>query len=69
MKPYPTAISTDLNNHTQVLNAITRIRMEDIQDFNNLNQLFATGRRVALVPGSATDVTTSRVGDFNITDS
>ncbi len=45
---------------------IARIRQEDIDDFNNLTNVFIGGRKVGKVPTSSADVVaTDRIGDFN----
>ena len=44
---------------------ITRIREEDIKDFANLENIFMRGRKVGKVPTGSSDITGSRVGDFN----
>ncbi len=41
-------------------------RNSDVQNFNNLNQVFMSGRKVGKIPTSSADVVaTDRVGDFN----
>lgn len=69
MKNYPIEIKDDVKNHSDVLECIARIRFEDIRDFNNLANVYMAGRRVSFVPANAADTSTSRAGDFNITDS
>lgn len=45
---------------------VARKRQEDISDFDNLANVFMSGRKVAKVPtGSADVVPSDRVGDFN----
>jgi len=45
---------------------IARIRQEDIDDFNNLTNVFIRGRKVGKIPTSSVDISvTDRVGDFN----
>lgn len=46
--------------------SVARIREEDIQDFNNLSNVFMRGRKVGKIPTGSTDVAaTDRLGDFN----
>ena len=45
---------------------ITRKRNEDINEFNNLQNIFMRGRKVSKVPTAFDDTaTTDREGDFN----
>ena len=68
MQQYPKAITQD--TVVDVVSQIARLRDNDITDRNNFPHVFLSGRSVARVPGSATDVAaTDRVGDFNVTPS
>lgn len=45
---------------------VARLREEDIEDFNNLSNIFMRGRKVGKIPTGSTDVAaTDRLGDFN----
>lgn len=45
---------------------VARKRLEDISNFDNIPNLFISGRKVAKVPtGSADIVASDRIGDFN----
>jgi hypothetical protein len=45
---------------------VTRFRQYDVADFNNLSNVFMSGRKVGKIPTSSTDITDGdRVGDFN----
>lgn len=68
MNQYPTRIESTLDNHTDWLRNVSRERIADVQDWNNLPNRFVGGRKVAKVPSSSADITGSRAGDFNVTD-
>lgn len=44
---------------------ISRERLRDISDFDNLQNIFMRGRKVGKTPTASNDTTDSRVGDFN----
>lgn len=45
---------------------IARMRQEDIDDFNNLSNVFMRGRKVGRIPSGSSDIAaTDRIGDFN----
>lgn len=49
---------------------ILKERANDINDFNNLENVFMRGRKVGKIPtGSADIAVTDRIGDFNYDDS
>lgn len=49
---------------------ILKERANDINDFNNLENIFMRGRKVGKVPTGSADIsTTDRIGDFNYDDS
>lgn len=68
MKTYP-----NVNRPEELVNFakdVARKRLEDIANFNNLPNLFISGRKVAKVPTGSADVDPSdRIGDFNYTTS
>ena len=48
------------------LDFIVKVRKDDVADFNNLKNVFISGRKVAKIPAGASDiVVTDTVGDFN----
>lgn len=66
MKEYPDLGDGILKNVDYVLRLIVRERKTDVNDFNNLNNVFMSGRKVGKVPTGAADITDGdRVGDFN----
>lgn len=66
MKPYPDLGAGTLSDTVRVLLVICRERKYDIEDFENLNNIFVGGRIVGKVPTGANDVDpTDRVGDTN----
>lgn len=68
MQQYPKTITQD--TVVDVVSQIARLRDSDITDRNNFPNVFLSGRSVAKVPASASDVAaTDRVGDFNVTPS
>lgn len=43
-----------------------RLREQDVEQFNNLSNVFMSGRKVGKIPTGSSDVAaTDRVGDFN----
>lgn len=68
MKPYPLDISATLEGLLSAFRFISRERANDIQDFNNLQNIFMSGRKVGKIPASSVDVAADdHIGDFNIT--
>lgn len=66
MKPYPTLIPKTLEDVISVLIYIVKERRYDVLDFNNLQNVFMSGRKVGKIPASSADIDdTDRVGDFN----
>lgn len=66
MRPYPKLTSGTLDELVKVFRQITQLRRDDIGDFDNLVNIFVSGRKVGKVPTSSTDVaTTDREGDMN----
>lgn len=56
------------NDTDVVLRDICRQRKTDVSDFNNLKNIFMSGRKVAKIPSGAADISSAdRVGDFNYT--
>lgn len=68
MKPYP--IVNRPEDLVDFAKDVARKRQEDIANFNNLPNLFMSGRKVGKVPTGSSDIAPSdRVGDFNYTTS
>lgn len=66
MRPYPTIFSSDNAALKQALDFIGRERQADVQEFNNLPNVFITGRKVGKIPSASADVVaTDRPGDFS----
>ncbi len=68
MKTYPILETVTLESLANVLRYIIRERNTvDVNDFNNLSNVFMRGRKVGKIPIASSDVTGSRLGDFNYT--
>lgn len=67
MKPYPILPrDPQLEDVFDVLGFINRERLNDVQDFNNIQNRFVAGRKVGKVPSSSADVVgTDKLGDLN----
>lgn len=66
MQPYPKITSDDATDLYNAMAFISRARINDITDWNNLENIFMRGRKVGKVPtGSADIAATDKVGDFN----
>lgn len=49
------------------LQYIVRLRSDDVEAYNNLNNVFISGRKVGRIPSGSSDVITGDVvGDFNV---
>lgn len=69
MNDYPTITPNTEKDRIELLRLIVRERTNDINEFNNLQNRFMAGRKVAKVPTGSLDVAdTDRVGDFNYDD-
>ena len=65
MKNYPYSLSGP-DDIVKLLRFIVKERPNDISDFNNLKDVFISGRKVSKIPANSSDVVaTDRVGDFN----
>lgn len=52
----------------EVIDFVTRQRVQDVREWDNLPQRFILGRKVGRVPSSSADVIAGdKVGDFNVT--
>ncbi len=66
MERFPEILSDNPRHIADTLREITRIRGEDIGDWDDLSNRYMRGRKVEKVPSSSADVaTTDREGDFN----
>jgi hypothetical protein len=67
MRDYPKFLNDD--DVPSIVRHIVQQRKSDISDFNNLKNVFISGRKVGKIPSGAADVAdTDRIGDFNYTD-
>ena len=65
MKTYPQIVTNSIDNHSEILRQITRLRNEDIGDFDNLQNQYIGGRKTNRIPSGSADVlATDRVGDL-----
>lgn len=56
----------DLKQIGEFCREVARVREEDVQNFNNLSNVFMRGRKVGKIPTGSSDIAaTDRVGDFN----
>lgn len=69
MKQFPNmVVRTEADLYT-LARYILKERENDINDFNNLQNIFMAGRKVGKIPtGSADIAPTDRIGDFNFSD-
>ena len=66
MKPWPRDIKKTNESIVSALNYMVRARKDDITEFDNLGNVFISGRKVDRIPTGSTDiVATDSVGDFN----
>lgn len=68
--PYLKRDLKTLKDVTDVIDDIVEKRSKDLKDFDNLNNVFISGRRVGKIPSAATDVDPDfdKVNDVNIAD-
>lgn len=66
MKPYPILKDATIKGIFEWLKFVVRARSEDIQEFNNLENVFIAGRKVGKIPTASNDVVAGdKIGDFN----
>lgn len=66
MKPYPILKDPTLKGIFEWLKYVVRSRSEDIQEFNNLQNIFVGGRKVPKIPSASNDVTAEdKIGDIS----
>lgn len=67
LQSYPISIDDTVTSCAEALRKIGQIRQADQIEWNQLSNRFLSGRSVAKVPSSSTDITGNVVGDFNVT--
>jgi hypothetical protein len=66
MKDYPNFRIESTEDKDSLLYYILKERRNDVNDFNNLKNIFMSGRKTGKIPTSSADVTNAdRIGDFN----
>lgn len=69
MKNYPAMVLRSVDDVIILCRYILKERSNDVNDFNNLKNIFMSGRKVNKIPTESTDVLPSdRVGDMNYDD-
>lgn len=67
MKLYPVLKDTTIKGIFDWLKYVVRARSEDVQEFNNLQNIFIAGRKVGKIPSASNDVVAGdKIGDFNV---
>ncbi len=67
MQLYPILKDGTVKGIFEWLKFVVRARSEDVQEFNNLSNVFISGRKVGKIPTSGADVVASdKIGDFNV---
>lgn len=67
LKTYPSNVVATSMDCANALNKIAQIRSDDRVQWNNLNNTFVAGRKVAKVPANSSDTSGNVAGDFNVT--
>lgn len=66
MKPFPKYTVSNLPELIEIVRYILKERRNDINDFENLKNVFISGRKVGKIPTGATDITNDdKVGDIS----
>lgn len=66
LKSYPNFSGESQDEIREQLRVICSIRKDDISQFQQLENIFMSGRKVGKIPSSSADVAaTDRIGDFN----
>lgn len=66
MKDYPSLTPDSPEDQKEFMRFAIRERRNDINDYNNLKNVFMSGRKVGKIPSGAADVNADdRPGDFN----
>lgn len=67
MKLYPILKDETVKGIFDWLKYVVRARSEDVQEFNNLQNIFVAGRKIGKIPSASIDVSTEdKIGDFNV---
>ncbi len=70
LKEYPYWSSSNEADAREQLRTICNIRKDDITQFQNLQNIFISGRKVGKIPSASNDVNPEdKIGDFNVTES
>lgn len=66
MNPFPKMQDKTLDEAVKVIEYITKERRNDVADFDNLKNVFMSGRKVGKIPTGSSDISdTDRLGDFS----
>lgn len=66
MKLYPILKDATVNGIFEWLKYVVRARTDDVQEFNNLPNIFISGRKVGKIPSASNDTTPEdKIGDVN----
>lgn len=65
MKDYPSIEPDSLDSALTLMRYITKERTNDVKDFDNIKNLFMSGRKVGKIPTGAAAASDDRLGDFN----
>lgn len=66
MKPFPKLQDNTLTEVINVIQYILKERRNDVSDFDNLKNVFISGRKVGKIPTGSSDISdTDRLGDYN----
>ncbi len=66
MKLYPVLKDATIKGIFDWLKYVVRARTDDVQEFNNLQNIFILGRKVGKIPTSSGNVDAEdKIGDFN----
>lgn len=69
MNSYAKLKSETLGGVKECLDAIVKERTRDIKDFDNLKNVFMSGRKVGKIPSASSDIADDdRLGDFSYDD-
>jgi hypothetical protein len=69
MKNFPNMVLRSVDDLYVLARYILKERNNDVNDFNNLKNIFMSGRKVGRIPTDSLDVLSSdRIGDMNYDD-
>jgi len=67
MKLYPVLKDQTPQGIFEWLKFVVRARTDDVQEYNNLSNVFISGRKVGRIPTSSADVIAGdKIGDFSV---